>query len=422
MSSASPTLITLFGKTDDGRVREHNEDDFVVCTNLTDQDWRSFALQPYPIGPQGAVAMVADGMGGANAGEVASRLAAEAVEQYFRGPLPPETATDVERLRFMEKAILHAHDAIAMHAMDDPSTHGMGTTAVLCWVQGAKAYVAWSGDSRCYLLREGQPLRMLSQDHSLVWELVLAGKLTPAAAEVHPERNIITQSLGYPSHPPKPSTLAEPLQEGDRLLVCSDGLNSMLRDNQIEQILAAGLDPKTTCDQLVAAANYAGGDDNITVLLLDIVQLPGGQITAKSVGQSAASATPPPQDTPRDTLKTPGNLRYLLGGLIIGALIVAIYLGYFHNKGNTDKAQAENATPNGAETLVDTSNGGTGTGTSSGTGGTGTVGPTADTAAKAPPGSKLKNDEKPKPEEKPISDEKPKPEKPKVELNELKPK
>jgi protein phosphatase len=146
----------------------------------------------------------------------------------------------------------------------------MGTTLTIIWIFPHKSYVAWCGDSRLYIYRKNAFLIPVTDDHSLVWEMVKAGELTPEEARIHPESNIITQSLGTPSFPPKPEAKAFEVHQGDRLLLCSDGLNSMLSDEQIYRILSEEESTITACKKLVEEANEAGGRDNITVIILDV--------------------------------------------------------------------------------------------------------------------------------------------------------
>lgn len=265
---AGKLVFQLGALTDVGMVREGNEDSFLVCPDLAGSDWK---LQPglIALSRAGALLAVADGMGGANAGEVASAIATDAVRSFFfdlaARAARPESAGET-----LVEAIFFAHQEIAAHARTHPECRGMGTTLLLVWVLEGKAYFAWSGDSRLYLYRAGEGLRMLSDDHSLVWELVLEGRLSPDEADTHPQSNIITQSLGAPGYPPKPDTRAEPLRSGDKLLLCSDGLNAMAPARTIESILGQKLSPGAICTELVDEANRCGGYDNITVLLLEV--------------------------------------------------------------------------------------------------------------------------------------------------------
>lgn len=233
--------------TDVGQVRPGNEDDLLVDDAL------------------GLIA-VADGMGGHQAGEVASATALEAI----RAAAARGTA--------LTEAIEYANSAVFDKAAGDPDLRGMGTT-VTAFTTRNGAQLGHVGDSRAYLLRAGE-LEQLTTDHSLVEELVREGRLTPEEAAVHPRRSVITRALGI-----EPTVQVDriplDLVTGDRLLLCSDGLTSMLRDDDIAKVLRRIPEPARVARALIDAANAAGGDDNITVIILDVVddELPPGIVT-----------------------------------------------------------------------------------------------------------------------------------------------
>jgi PPM family protein phosphatase len=253
--------------TDTGRRRPQNEDTFVCEPPL-------FA--------------VADGVGGAQAGEIASRLAANALEERRADALGETTLTEL---------LLEANDRIYRHALEDPTAAGMGTvvTALLVDEAAGTISIGHVGDSRAYRLR-GETLDQLTPDHSLVGELVRAGRLSTEEAEQHPQRSVITRAVGTePTVEVETVTIeAEP---GDLYLICSDGLTDIVRDTQIvELILAAERSPDAAAESLVDAANRNGGIDNITVVLFEIVEgepLPlDGGVTA-----TAPDAQEPNEDT-----------------------------------------------------------------------------------------------------------------------------
>jgi len=214
--------------------------------------------------------VVADGMGGANAGEVASQIATEAIKKYFSQKITPTINTE-DAYTHLQIALMLAHRQIVQHAAQYPDCEGMGTTILLVWVVANKTFIGWSGDSRCYHYNPSSGLKLLIDDHSLVWEMVMKGELTEDEAAVHDDRNIITQSLGSADYPPNPEFCSIELKQGDRLLLCSDGLNSMLLDREIKFVLSQNDDIAANCIQLIEAANRAGGEDNITVILLEMV-------------------------------------------------------------------------------------------------------------------------------------------------------
>jgi len=228
--------------TDTGRRRPQNEDTFVCDPPL-------FA--------------VADGVGGAQAGEIASRLAAATLEERR-----PDTQGEETLVALLRKA----NDRIYGHALEDPAAAGMGTVVTALLVDEAAGTVAIGhvGDSRAYLLRDGR-LEQLTPDHSLVGELVRAGQLSTEEAEQHPHRSVITRAVGTePSVDVHTDTHA--VAPGDLYLICSDGLTDMVRDEQIAELIAAAdNDPEAAAEALVVAANRAGGIDNITVVLFEIL-------------------------------------------------------------------------------------------------------------------------------------------------------
>jgi serine/threonine protein phosphatase PrpC len=227
--------------TDTGRKRRQNEDAFVCEPPL-------FA--------------VADGMGGAQAGEVASRLAAAAFE---------EGAAAIRGEDGVATIVRDANARIFERAVQDPAVAGMGTTATVAVVdeRAATVMVAHVGDSRAYLYRDGV-LEQLTTDHSLVGELVRSGRLTEDEAAVHPQRSVITRALGTDAEV-EVDTLTLDVVAGDLVLLCSDGLSAMVRDEEIVRVLRSTHgEPRSAAAALVAAANAAGGEDNVTVVLFEL--------------------------------------------------------------------------------------------------------------------------------------------------------
>jgi len=239
--------------TDVGLVREANEDSFLVAP---------------------PVFVVADGMGGHDAGDVASRIVVEEFERLAQvGYDATRGAEAIAETLLAAQLRIREYDA-EQHAAGIP-TSGAGTTAVVALLveqhDGARWLLANVGDSRIYRFTDGE-LDQVSVDHSLVQELVDAGQLTAEQAADHPERNVITRALGG-------TVLAEadyfllPLGSAERLLLCSDGISGMIDDQQIAAVLARCEDPRDAADQLVAAALDAGGRDNATALVVDVVGL-----------------------------------------------------------------------------------------------------------------------------------------------------
>ena len=230
--------------TDAGRVREHNEDSLYPTTSGSSE------------GP--VVLMVADGMGGAVAGEVASRLAVEAA-----------SSDDGESTIEPIARVASANDAVIEATRVDPSLAGMGTTMTLVRLNpDGTADFAHVGDSRAYILTEGG-MRLLTTDHTLINELVELGKITPREAEHHPHRHMLTRVLGI--GPTAIDAFSIELQPGDRILLCSDGLTTMVADFTIEQILDAGAGVEPTSWALIEQANTSGGVDNTTIVVIDVL-------------------------------------------------------------------------------------------------------------------------------------------------------
>ncbi len=264
--------IVLAGRTDVGCVRDHNEDNFHIASDIAGENW-TFNTEDIEVGEKGCLLMVADGMGGTNAGEVASEMAVNSVIQAFK-KMKAVPKSDRQILDFLQKALVQASADIVAHASKNTSCEGMGTTAVLAWIVNHQVYVAWSGDSRLYKTSREGDLQCITRDHSLVWEMVMQGHMSPEEARTHPESNIITQNLGDPFRKPEPDTAVFPLRQGDRILLCSDGLNGELPDEAIDQMLKLENNPSEIAVALIEAAKSAGGHDNITVLVVEVIEAP----------------------------------------------------------------------------------------------------------------------------------------------------
>ncbi len=269
-------LFRLTASTNVGCVRTNNEDNFIVNEDLTSQDWfvPSDPSKEISLGECGAVLVVADGMGGMNAGEVASAIAIDTVKEAFSvEDLSKIVSSEKKVEAFMKNAIVKADSKIKDKVKEDESTAGMGTTIVIAWVLESVVHVAWCGDSRAYLFNPNSGLIRLSKDHSYVQELVDAGRLDPELAFDHPNSNIITRSLGDSSVKARPDYISHALQNQDYVLLCSDGLCGLCRDEEIAQIMAETEDIESCKCNLITAALKAGGYDNVTVALLEVVSL-----------------------------------------------------------------------------------------------------------------------------------------------------
>jgi serine/threonine protein phosphatase PrpC len=254
--------------SDIGRVRERNEDSYLVEPPLY---------------------AVADGMGGARGGDVASSLALDKMEEQFH-----------EGKRSLGDLIRSANRVVFERSISDRKVSGMGTTLTAATVDDSGAHLGHVGDSRAYLLRAGA-LRQLTDDHTLVNRMVKAGEITPEEAGAHPHRNVLTRSIGT-----EPEVVVDeedvPLIDGDRLLLCSDGLTGMVTEPQIQAILETTPDPQEAADRLIKAANRAGGIDNITVVILDIHE--GGTDADVRGKGAAASRRADPEERSREATST----------------------------------------------------------------------------------------------------------------------
>ena len=264
----------MFAGTNVG-LRENNEDNFTVSPDLTKNEWIVPAdnQQVIQLGSRGCVMVVADGMGGQNAGEVASAIAIDTVEEMFS---PNNLSSDVFAksdtiISFLKKVISECDVRIKKRTEDDPSTEGMGSTIVISWLIGSKLYIAWLGDSRAYSFVKTKGIARLSKDHSYVQQLVDAGAITDEEAMNHPNSNVITRSLGDTSQKAKADVVEYDIEDNQIILLCSDGLCGVCKDEEIGGIIEEENADLQKCKEcLTTAALAAGGSDNITISLLHI--------------------------------------------------------------------------------------------------------------------------------------------------------
>jgi protein phosphatase len=265
--------VRSFGLTDPGQVRPSNEDQFLIATLLKSLQIESTILPQAQVqhsSDRSYLFVVADGMGGHAAGEQASALAIATVEGFvletfkwfahFKGGEGEQVITD------FQMALGQANARILEEAAKHPALHGMGTTLTLAYSLNDELFVAHVGDSRCYLWRS-PTLHRVTSDHTLVEEMVQRGILSAKDAPHHRWRHMITNAVGGDSTQVKVEVHKVPLEAGDGVLLCSDGLTEMVKEEEITAILRSEADPESACRQLVARANEAGGRDNITVVL-----------------------------------------------------------------------------------------------------------------------------------------------------------
>ena len=298
-------LVEVAHASNTGRVRDHNEDRYLVRPPLL---------------------VVADGMGGANAGEVAAQITVETLGGLGDGSTPQD----------LREAIIEANRRIRAEADDDTTRAGMGTTATAALLDDEQATLMHVGDSRGYLYRAGT-LRQLTDDHSVVAEMVRQGQLRPEEAERHKARNIITRALGAESDV-EIDEVRVPLYDGDMLLLCSDGLSSLIRDAEIAHTIAQSSDMRDAVDGLVAAALERGGTDNITIVLARFAgpTAPAadltGQLPVVTDATTPIRIPPPPPSSPKSA-RTPSvleptalgrgpRMRRALGLTAVGVLLL----------------------------------------------------------------------------------------------------
>ncbi|MFP5502385.1 MAG: Stp1/IreP family PP2C-type Ser/Thr phosphatase [Candidatus Sericytochromatia bacterium] len=231
--------------TDIGKVREINQDSFAVDLET-------------------GLFLVADGMGGHAAGEKASQTAVEIITEKIKAGAA--AASNGQLLDLLQTSIQEANREIINASMEDQSMRGMGTTTTVLVTRGNQVYVGHVGDSRAYMVRNRR-IDQITDDHSIVAQLVRARAITPQEAARHPYRNVITRCLGMQVDV-EADTQQRELKAGDRLLICSDGLSGLVSDDEMLQHVLSSTDPQKTCEDLVNLANDRGGNDNITVVLV----------------------------------------------------------------------------------------------------------------------------------------------------------
>jgi len=271
-------FVELYAQTDIGRVRQGNEDNFLVLDLASGGSWSGSdgereppeRIRRFEVGGEGLVLIVSDGMGGALAGDVASRMAVESVREMLTEE-DSEHTTDSQGARVslvdcLRNATGYANYAIHRKSLEDPRCSGMGATLTAAAIAGHSMDFVQVGDSRAYVIR-GDEIKLATKDQSLVQQLVDVGQITEEDAETHMFRNVILQALGAQSDL-TPVVSRVHLQRGDIMLLCSDGLSGKMRAEEMLQIVASNDgDLAAACDALVKEANRRGGEDNITVVL-----------------------------------------------------------------------------------------------------------------------------------------------------------
>lgn len=331
---SGPVCVSVFGKTDLGQSRDHNEDTFFVADLGTGSSKLLQGVEQYEVGERGVLFMVADGMGGAAAGELASSMATESIWRHLRSTWAFDE--EVTPLRFASRirdAVDVANEELYRHAQENEQLRGMGTTVTLAGLVGDALYLAQIGDSRAYLIRGGATTQ-LTRDQSLTQRLVDAGELTEEEAEKSERRNIILQALG-PDPEVRVDLSRQQLRHGDVLVMCSDGLSGLVKKDEIGELAARTPGLADLCGALIDLANSRGGPDNITVVAArfdgdglappDAKELIGYEMFAVEVGRAAVPEPPAEPMVVAPEARRGVSPRSILVGAIVVALV---FLGW----------------------------------------------------------------------------------------------
>lgn len=278
---------------------EGNEDNLFVDVDLSNTLSGEIVFdRTLNLSEKGCLLSVCDGMGGMNAGEVASDIAIRTIEASFEHTVlqSADTSTASKRAEYMSKVVRDADTAIKKHAKAHSECAGMGSTIIMAWLYGNELTVTWCGDSRAYLYREGLGLKQISKDHSYVQGLVDEGKITMEEAFTHPYGNIITRSLGDEAKAAEADSLTIPVYKGDIIMLNSDGLSGVLRDVEMESIIRANRSQNlSTCRMaLWRAAEQADWYDNVTAIICEIKdadELPAGDAGMSPIQSSFATGS-----------------------------------------------------------------------------------------------------------------------------------
>lgn len=328
--------VSVFGKTDLGRSRDHNEDTFLVADLSTGNASLQPEVRSHAIGPRGSLFVVADGMGGAAAGELASAMAADLIYRHMATAWASDSNQSPDQFAFrMREAVELANGQIYTYARQHPEVRGMGTTVTAAGVFGRDVYLAQIGDSRAYLVRGAEAIQ-LTKDQSLMQRLVDAGELTESEAEQSERRNIILQALG-PDPRVKVDLTHQPIRRGDTLILCSDGLSSVVRREEFAQLAGRHHDLPALCSALIDLANARGGPDNITAVVAHfegegLAEAAGTEGVGHRAYQASQSTTvPDPPVNPRaeaseTTLPASGTPLATVRGLSLFLILVGVLL------------------------------------------------------------------------------------------------
>src|SRR5438094_2590474 len=264
--SSKPIRVQVFARTDLGKTREHNEDCFLVADLTRGERAADRAQRQHEMGERGSLFVVADGMGGAAAGEIASVMATDTIFDQMRKMWGAEKEATAQRFAYrLKEAVEVANTHIHSYAKAHPEVRGMGTTTTAAGVLADHLFLTQVGDSRAYLIRQGT-VTQITKDQSLMQRLVEAGELTEEEAAQSERRNIILQALG-PDPKVKVDLTYQQVRKGDVVVLCSAGLPGFVKKEEIAEIVTRERDLQEACDRLIALANERGGPDNVSVVL-----------------------------------------------------------------------------------------------------------------------------------------------------------
>ncbi len=333
-SKDSGIKISIFGKTDVGRTRDHNEDCFLVA----DLSQKKASLLPevreHEVGPKGSLLVVADGMGGAAAGEVASQLATEVIYDHMLTVWHPDGKNTPQQFAFrLKEAVELANGRIHLYAKEHPELRGMGTTTTAVGVFDDHLFLSQVGDSRAYLIRDGVGIQ-LTKDQSLMQRLIDAGELTEEEAERSERKNIILQALG-PEEKVRVDLTTQQIRRGDRVVLCSDGLSGQVGREEIAHLASQdNRELVAVCSELIDLANERGGPDNITVV---IARFDGARLVPPDGGDEVGHQVYPLLDPESATQPVPvykgphppapeSKAQTMIAGIIAAGITVASLL------------------------------------------------------------------------------------------------
>ena len=326
-------FVSIFGKTDVGRTRDHNEDCFLVA----DLTARKASLQPevreHELGPKGSLVVVADGMGGAAAGEVASEMASSTIYEHMLTKWADDSEDTPQQFAYrLKEAVEEANKRIHTYAKEHAEMRGMGTTTTTMGMLNDQVYLTQVGDSRAYLIRGDEAIQ-LTKDQSLMQRLVDAGEITEEEAEKSERKNIILQALG-PDARVRVDLTHQQVRRNDVVVLCSDGLSGQVTKDEIAEIVHKERDLVAICSDLIDIANERGGPDNITVVVArftgDGLAEPGqGEDVGHQVfplldPESTTEPVPVYKGSPPPTPQNKANL--FIAGAAAGAVMAAALL------------------------------------------------------------------------------------------------